>query len=178
MGARVWVLAAAIGILLAVSAGNAADNAGYRLGSGDRLRVTVFNEKDLSGDFDVSDQGQIDLPLIGKITVAGLSPGAVEALVREKYGREYLRNPRISVEVLNYRPFFIIGEVQRPGSYPYVNGLTVVTAVALAGGYTARADPRDILIKHGDTLRGGEQRVSEDTPVQPGDVIRVQQRFF
>lgn len=150
----------------------------YRLGSGDKIRVTVFNETDLSGDFDVNDQGSVSLPLIGNVAVAGKTVNEAEATITQKYGANYLVNPRVTVEVLNYRPFFILGEVKNPGSYPYVSGMTVVNAVALAGGYTSRANKERIYIKHGNDQTAKEQQVQEDSPVSPGDIIRVPERFF
>ena len=155
-----------------------ADTTAYRLGTGDKVRVTVFNEKDLSGDFDVNDQGLIALPLIGQVQVGGLTLSQSQELITQKYGKDYLVNPRINVEVLNYRPFFILGEVKNPGSYPFVNGMTVVNAVALAGGYTPRANKNHIVMKRAANPSAGEQEVPEDGTVLPGDIIRVPERFF
>ena len=170
----------ALGIVLALMANpaGAADAPAYKLGAGDKVRVTVFNEKDLSGDFDVNDQGEIALPLIGQVKVAGRTISEVESLITQRYGKDYLVDPRVNVEVLNYRPFFILGEVKNPGSYPYVSGMTAVNAVALAGGYTNRASKGHIYIKHGNDPGAQEQEVHEDTPVLPGDIIRVPERFF
>lgn len=156
----------------------AADTPAYRLGSGDKVRVTVFNEKDLSGDFDVNDQGLVALPLIGQVKVGGLTLSETETLITQKYGQNYLVNPRVNVEVMNYRPFFILGEVKNPGSYPYVNGMSIVNAVALAGGYTPRANRDRIVVKRASNPGAGEQPVQEDSSVLPGDVIRVLERFF
>jgi polysaccharide export outer membrane protein len=150
----------------------------YRLGAGDKLRVTVFNETDLSGDFDVNDQGEIGLPLIGQVPVAGKTLGEAQELVTEKYGAKYLVNPRVSIDVLNYRPFFIIGEVKSPGSYAYQAGMTVLNAVALAGGYTPRAVKGTVTVKHANAATADEKEESEDSVVLPGDVIRVKERFF
>jgi len=155
-----------------------AQTAGYRLGSGDKLRITVFNEKDLSGDFDVNDQGLVALPLIGQVKVGGLTITEAQELITQRYGKDYLVNPRVNVEVLNYRPFFILGEVKNPGSYPYVNGMTVLNAVALAGGYTPRANRNNITVKRASNPQGSEVEVQEDTVVLPGDVIRIHERFF
>jgi protein involved in polysaccharide export with SLBB domain len=159
-------------------AGIAADAPAYRLGPGDKVRVTIFNEKDLSGDFEVNDQGEIALPLIGQVKVRGKTISEAEALFTQKYNADYLVNPRINVEVLNYRPFFILGEVKNPASYPYQNGMTIINAVALAGGYTPRANKGRILVKRADHAEAGEQPVAEDAPVLPGDIIRVTERFF
>lgn len=157
---------------------SAEDTAAYRLGTGDKVRVTVFGEKDLSGDFDVNDQGMVALPLVGPTKLAGRTISEAEAQITQSYGKDYLVNPRVNVEVLNYRPFFILGEVQKPGSYPYVNGMTVVNAVALAGGYTPRANRGHIAVKRAAKTAAGEQEVGEDAIILPGDVIRVPERFF
>jgi protein involved in polysaccharide export with SLBB domain len=156
----------------------AAEPAAYRLGSGDKLRVTVFGEKDLSGDFEVNDQGVVALPLIGPVQVAGKTINETETIITQRYGKDYLVNPRVTVEVLNYRPFYILGEVQKPGSYPYVGGLTVLNAVALAGGYTPRADRGDIKVRRAANPSAGEQAATESSVVLPGDVVRVPERFF
>lgn len=173
-----FICLVSIAILLSVARPGAADDAAYRLGAGDKIRVTVYNEADLSGDFEVSGQGDVALPLIGQVHVANHTISEVEAVVTQKYGKDYLVNPRVNVEVLNYRPFFILGEVKTPGSYPYVNGMTVLNAVALAGGYTNRANHDRIYVKRAANPKAGEQEVKEDSPVLPGDVIRVAERYF
>jgi protein involved in polysaccharide export with SLBB domain len=155
----------------------AAEPPAYKLGVGDKVRVTVYGEKDLSGDFDVNDQGEVTLPLIGAVRVAGKSVGDAETFITTAYGKNYLVNPHVNLQVMNYRPFFILGEVKNPGSYPFVNGMTVVNAVALAGGYTPRANTKNIEVKRGSNS-GGEVQVSEDAGVLPGDIIRVPERFF
>lgn len=150
----------------------------YVLGVGDKIRLTVYGEVDLSGDYDVSSTGVISLPLIGDVAAANQPLRSFEQAVRSKLADGYLRDPRVSAQVINYRPFFILGEVAKPGSYPYVNGMTVVNAVALAGGYTYRADEDDIRIKHAKTGGKKEVRVEENSVVMPGDIIRVPERFF
>ena len=155
----------------------AADSA-YKLGVGDKVRVTVFGEKDLSGDFDVNDQGEVTLPLIGSVRVAGKTVGDAETFITSSYGKNYLVNPHINLQVMNYRPFFILGEVKNPGSYAYINGMTIVNAVALAGGYTPRANTRGIEVKRGANPSGGDVAVNEDAGVLPGDIIRIPERFF
>src|SRR5215831_3550386 len=146
-------LAGLLALVLAIGPriGRADDTGAYRLGTGDKVRVTVFGEKDLSGDFDVNDQGVVALPLIGPTKLAGKTISEAEAQITQSYAKDYLVNPRVNVEVLNYRPFFILGEVKNPGSYPFVNGMTVVNAVALAGGYTPRANPKNIEVKRGSS---------------------------
>lgn len=151
---------------------------GYKLGPGDRVRVTVFRHPDLSGEFQLDGSGAFALPLVGEIQGGGLSARQLETTIEEglKDGG-YLVNPEVGIEVLNYRPFYIIGEVNNPGSYQYVNGMTVINAVALAGGFTYRADQGDIIINRGGS-QGPEVEGLLDTEVLPGDIINVTERFF
>ncbi len=167
-------------VLMALASGfaAAADLKGYTLGAGDKLRITVYNEPDLSGEYEVSGEGNVSVPLIGQIKVIGQTTAEVQALLTQKYGKDYLVNPNISIEVTNYRPFFIIGEVNHPGGYPYVSGMTIINAVALAGGYTPRANHDRIKVKHGSDPADQQQEVKEDAAVLPGDVIQVPERFF
>lgn len=169
-----------IAAMLAGAGAQAQDGAPerYTLGSGDKIYITVFGQDDLSGEFVVNGSGQVSLPLIGDIAVARLSLAEAEAAVIGKLKPEYLRNPRVSIQVLNYRPFYILGEVKQPGSYPYVSGMSVVQAVALAGGYTYRARENRLLIVRGTDEKRREQPADHDTSVLPGDIIRVPERFF
>ncbi len=150
----------------------------YRLGSGDKLRLIVFGEDDLGGQYDVDGSGFVRLPLIGPLQAAGLTAHEFENAVKAKLEEGYLKNARVNVEVTNYRPFYIIGEVNKPGEYPYVNGMSVLNAVALAGGYTYRANDSKVYIRRNGA--GEEQSVPADqtTKVNPGDIIRVTERFF
>jgi protein involved in polysaccharide export with SLBB domain len=152
--------------------------AAYQLGVGDKIHVIVYNEPDLTGDYDVNDQGIVSLPLIGQVHVAGMSLSQAQDVITQKYGANYLVNPRVNVQILNYRPFYVIGEVKNPGSYPYVNGMTVLNAVALAGGYTPRGNENNIVVKHADDPSAQEQKIGENDPVKPGDIIRVNQKLF
>jgi protein involved in polysaccharide export with SLBB domain len=140
---------------------------GYTLGSGDRLRVTVFGEQDLSGEFEVNSIGKIAMPLIGEINVAGLTIGQVSSAIAQKLSTGYLRDPKINIDVLNYRPFFILGEVLKPGSYPYVSGMSVVNAVAVAGGYTYRADKDGLTVVRAADPQKTEAKVGEVGMVYP-----------
>ncbi len=150
----------------------------YTLGSGDKVRVTVFGEEDLSGEFEVSGAGVVSLPLIGAVPAQGNSIKQLEDLVEAKLADGYLRNPRVTIEVLNYRPFYVMGEVKEPGSYPYVSGMTVLNAVALAGGFTYRADEDDIRLIRSSDRSERERTVGLNAVVLPGDVVRVEERFF
>lgn len=148
----------------------------YTLGPGDRVKVTVFGHEDLSGEFEVDGTGLIAMPLIKEVQAANLTARQLEASIADHLEPDYLRNPRVSVEVLTYRPFYIIGEIKDPGSYPYVSGMTAWNAVALAGGFTYRAKTGYVLLRRGN---GSEaQRVPLDALVQPGDVIEVAERFW
>ncbi|MCF8469508.1 MAG: polysaccharide export protein [Parvibaculum sp.] len=149
----------------------------YKLGSGDRLRVIVFGEEDLSGEFDVSGSGNVALPLVGQVRAEGLTLSQFEDAVGTKLRDGYLTNPRVSVEVMNYRPFYIYGEVGNPGQYPYTSGMTVLNAVAVAGGYSYRANHDRVYITRGE-VNEKEYPASQTVPVLPGDVVRVPERFF
>jgi polysaccharide export outer membrane protein len=171
---------AATGGATAAAAGAAPieDISGYKLGPGDALRVTVFRHEDLSGEFSLDGEGYFALPLVGEILAGGRTARQVESEVEValKSGG-YLVDPQVSIEVLNYRPFYIIGEVNNPGSFAYVSGMTVINAVALAGGYTYRADQDDIIISRGGS-NGPRIEALPDTEVLPGDIIEVTERFF
>jgi polysaccharide export outer membrane protein len=119
----------------------------YRLSAGDRVLVTVFGHEDLSGEFEINGANAISMPLIPEVQAAGLTVNELEAAIVDALKPDYLRNPRVSVEVMTFRPFYILGEVTRPGSYPYSNKMTVVNAVALAGGFTYRAKKNKAMIK-------------------------------
>jgi len=152
--------------------------AGYKLGPGDQIRVTVFRHEDLSGEFELDGEGQLALPLVDEIEANGKTARQLEQAVETELQEQgYLVNPQVSIEVLNYRPFYIIGEVNNPGSYPYVNGMTVINAVALAGGYTYRADQDDITLTRGGA-NGETREVGPEVQVLPGDIIEVPERFF
>lgn len=156
----------------------AARDVQYRLGGGDRVRVIVFNEPDLSGEFEVDNSGNVALPLIGNTQAQGLTLREFEDEVAAALRDGYLKDPRVSIEVLNFRPFYIIGEVQNGGEYPFVPEMTVLNAVALAGGYTYRADERRVFITKAGESQEVEHRVEQGIKVLPGDVIRVPERFF
>lgn len=150
----------------------------YTLGSGDKLRVTVFGEEDLSGEFEVSGNGQISLPLIGEVEAGGKNLRALADVIEDRLQEGYLKDPKVSIDVLNYRPFYILGEVNEPGSYPYVSGMSVLNAVALGGGFTYRADKEDILIIRGGDESRKPEKATPETVVLPGDIVRVEERFF
>ncbi|WP_342641105.1 polysaccharide biosynthesis/export family protein [Rhodoligotrophos ferricapiens] len=150
----------------------------YRLGSGDKLRVIVFGEEDLSGEFELDANGDFSLPLVGQIRAGGHSPRDVENLIAAKLREGYIRNPSVSVEVLNYRPFYIHGEVKSAGEYPYSNGLTLQSAVAKAGGYTYRANTSVAYIRRANESAERPYNLDQPLEILPGDTIRIAERFF
>ena len=151
---------------------------GYQLGAGDKVRVIVFGEEALSGQFVVSGQGKIALPLVGEVEAANLTVSQFQDKVAESLRNGYLKEPRVSVEVLTYRPFYILGEVNRPGEYPYSSGLTVLNAVATAGGFTYRAQTKRVFIRRNTEAKESAYDLTSETAVAPGDTIRVGERFF
>ncbi|SHG49306.1 polysaccharide export outer membrane protein [Kaistia soli DSM 19436] len=151
----------------------------YRLDSGDRLRVVVFGQADLSSTYLIDQAGYISMPLIGAVAARGRSAQQLEGEIagKLKSGR-FVRDPDVSVEVDRYRPFFIMGEVTSAGQYPYVTGMTVQTAVAIAGGFTPRAQKSDVDVTRQVNGKVTTVRLLPTQPVMPGDTVNVRERFF
>ncbi len=150
----------------------------YRLDAGDRLRVTVFEQADLSNTYVVDKAGYIAFPLVGAVAARGYTIKEIETGIARKLAQGFLRNPDVSVEMDRYRPFFIMGEVGSAGQYTYVPGMTVQNAIAIAGGYSARAYQRDVDITrqiNGKVMTG---RVPITDPILPGDTIFLRERLF
>jgi len=150
----------------------------YNLGPGDRLRVTIYQQPDLSGEFEVDPSGQVALPLIEPIPAKGMTIRGFQQAVATKLAAGYLVNPRVSVDIVNYRPFYITGEVNKPGEYPYVAGMNILKAIAMAGGYSYRANENKVFLTR---VNSGEELVVEPVPetiVMPGDFIKIPERFF
>lgn len=158
-----------------------AQNAGledYRLGPGDRLKVTIFGHPQESGEFEVDGSGNLAYPLLGRVPARGKTLPALQEFLRVELDKKFIVDPRVSIEVLNYRPFYIYGEVNRAGSYPFVSGLTIRRAVAIAGGFTRRARREPVMLIR-EREKGVEKLQSEiDIPVLPGDIIEVRRRLF
>lgn len=150
----------------------------YRLGSGDKLEIKVFNQEDLTGEYTVNGEGKISMPLIGTIKLDNMTLQELEEHLKSKLSPDFLINPRISIQVLNYRPFYIMGEVNSPASYAYVNGMTYLTAVAIAGGFTYRAKESYVFVVRADDPKKEEIKVDIESFVRPGDIIRVDERLF
>ncbi|ARR52433.1 polysaccharide biosynthesis protein [Rhizorhabdus wittichii DC-6] len=152
---------------------------GYVLGTGDKLRISVFGEPKLDGEYVVSSTGIVSFPLIGNVPASGQTVEALQESIRSKLAAGYLKDPRVSAEVLNYRPFYILGEINKPGEYPFVNGITVQQAVAMAGGFSYRANTKRVFIKRAlETAERPVQIKGKAVLLMPGDTIRVGERFF
>lgn len=150
----------------------------YTLGTGDKVRILVFNEPTLSGEFTVNSSGALSLPLVGDMPAVGKTIGSLKTQIEIGLANGYLREPKVSIDVLSFRPFYILGEVSKPGEYPFSSGLTVMNAVATAEGYTYRADKRVVHIRREGTTEERAYRLTPDLRVQPGDTIRIGERYF
>jgi len=150
----------------------------YQLGAGDKLSITVFNQDDLSGEYTINGAGRFVMPFIDRIQAAGLTIPELSDLIVSKLKPDYLLNPRVSIEVLNFRPYYIIGEIASSGSYPFVEGITYLNAVAIAGGFTYRAKKNYVKVKRSEDTEGEELELELNDVVKPGDIIRVVERLF
>ncbi len=150
----------------------------YRLDSGDHLRVIVFGQPDLTNTYVIDQAGAISMPLIGTVRVRGHTTGQVESAIASRLRNGFVRNPDVSVEVDRYRPFFVMGEVTAAGQYSFVPGMTVQQAIAVAGGFTQRADKTSIEVTRssGGTVSTATLLLSD--PVAPGDTLYVRERLF
>lgn len=151
----------------------------YHLAAGDKVRVTTFNEPTLSGELVVGSNGSIAMPLVGDIPARGLTVTDLQAAIAQRLETGgFVRSPSVAAEVIEFRPFYILGEVQKPGEYPYSVGLTVTKAVATAGGFTYRANAKQVFITRDGSTTEQSVPVTASTPIGPGDTIRVGERFF
>jgi polysaccharide export outer membrane protein len=150
----------------------------YALDSGDRLRVVVFGQEGLTNAYLVDAAGLIDVPLIGQVMARGATTIELAHRIAAKLRNGFVREPHVAVEVVAYRPFFILGEVTAPGQYPYVPRMTAETAVAIAGGYTPRAFRRNLTLDRPEGGRIVRMSVPPSFPLHPGDTVNVQERWF
>ena len=154
-------------------------SADYLLGPGDRIRIITFGDQQLTGEFRINDSGAIAVPLLGNIRAQGLTPRQLGASVTAALTRSNLfKNPSVSIEVVAYRPIFVLGEVTRPGQYPYQPGMTAVTAAAVAGGFTYRAVESVFSVVRNVNGHPVEGRAGREALLQPGDVLTVYERYF
>jgi len=204
---QAWMLAlaGALALFTGLFADARAQNiAEYRLGTGDKLRVTVFGQPDMSGEFAVDASGQVTIPLVGAVDAARMTVPELTKAITERLAKDFLVDPKVSVDVLNYRPFYVMGEVKSPGSYAYVVGINIRQAIAIAGGFNRRAKTSMVTLyrdSRGDKgatpkeiselLKGDrfglqqthpvvdeEFEADLDAPVLPGDTIDVDRRLF
>jgi len=165
---------------LDVAEANSRLSTGYRLGAGDRLRVTVFDEPSLSGEYEVGVAGAITLPLVSDIPAINQTQESLaQAIAAKLTAGSYVLNPRVAVDILGYRPFYILGEVNKPGEYAAAGGLSLLQAIAKAGGFTARADRANVILRRTGFDTGRKVRVS-DPPliIAPGDTVTVTESTF
>ena len=161
-----------------LTAAETVPSGGYQLGPGDKLVISVFNQEDLTGEYAINGAGRFFMPFIGNVDAKGLTITELTDLIVNKLKPDYLVNPRVSIEVLNFRPFYIIGEVNAPNSYPYVEGMTYLNAVAIAGGYTYRAKKGYAMVRRNEDQDGEEEKVDMTSSVMAGDIIRIVERMF
>jgi polysaccharide export outer membrane protein len=153
--------------------------ADYHLGSGDQVHVNVFNQANLSGDFAIDGGGFIALPLLGPLDAGGKTPRELEEFIAGELSRGgFLVDPKVAIQVTQFRPYYILGEVSSPGAYPYTTGLTVRNAVATAKGFTYRANSRRVFIQHAGETEEFLYELTPSTPVRPGDTVRIPERHF
>ena len=150
----------------------------YRIGAGDRLRVTTYNEPTLSGEFTVSGAGRIAFPLLGDIEAVGKTTEELREALRRELASKFLRNPSVAVEVVNFRPVYVLGEIAKPGEIAFAEGLTAYALIAKAGGFTYRADKRRIYIRHENEPEERPYALTSDLVIRPGDTIRIGERYF
>lgn len=179
-GLRTGVIGLALKFALAFALAGFAPQAvsDYRLASADKVRIDVFGEEALGGEFVVNADGKVALPLIGEVQAAGLTVAQLQDAVTQALSQGYLNQPRVTAQVLTYRPIYILGEVNRPGEYPYVPDLTVLNAVATAQGFTYRANTRRIFVRRAGSQTEEPQPLTPDTRVSPGDTLRIGERYF
>lgn len=149
-----------------------------RFQGGEKIHITVFNEPTLSGDYDVDQNGMVSLPLAGTIRAVGLTQPEFEQELAKKFRSEYLRNPKVTVTIMQYRPIYLVGEIEKQGEFAYKPGLNVLTAMAMAGGGTYRANRNYVLIQHVGENGMKEYPQTASTLILPGDLIRIPERYF
>ena len=156
----------------------ASSAATYILGPNDRIRLKVYGEADITGEYEIDNTGNVSIPLAGHIKAAGATTRQLEKSIASALAKGIVRDPRVNVEIAQYRPYYILGEVKKSGEYPYRNGLTVLDAVASAGGFTYRANENKVYLRRAGA--GAEEILPLDAPVPvyPGDNIRIPERYF
>jgi protein involved in polysaccharide export with SLBB domain len=151
----------------------------YRLGANDRVRIIVFGQPTLTGEYTLDGNGVLAFPLIGNVSAEGQTTGQLQQAIASRLDPDFLRNPSVSAEVITRRPFYVIGEVKQPGNFPYRTDMTALQAVAMAGGYTYRARKNELYLKRLDAS-GRMVRVAAtpETKIRPGDTVEIKERYF
>jgi polysaccharide export outer membrane protein len=149
-----------------------------RLQAGDKIKITVYGEDKLSGDYQIDPAGLVSLPLAGTVKAAGLSKADLERVLAQKFKGDYLRNPKVTVDIATFRPFYIMGEVEKPGEYPYRGNLNVLSATVIAGGPTYRASTSKVYIQREGETSFREYPLSPEVMIFPGDLVRLPERYF
>jgi protein involved in polysaccharide export with SLBB domain len=149
-----------------------------KLQGGDKIKVIVFGEEHLTGEYEIDPAGDVSLPLAGTVHAAGLTKPELEKALAKKFSGEYLRNPKVTVDIASFRPFYVLGEVAKPGEQPYKSGLNVMSALAVAGGPTYRASGSKVMIQRAGESAMREYPLDTSVPIYPGDLIRVPERYF
>jgi polysaccharide export outer membrane protein len=150
----------------------------YMLDTGDRVRISVFGQEGVSNSYIVDAAGQVNIALIGPVAARGLTPPSLSQSIAARLRDGFVREPHVSVEVEAYRPFYILGEVNAPGQYPYQPGMSVETAIAIAGGYSPRADKRNAMLTRAINGAPIKNKVPLQTQLRPGDTVNVPERWF
>jgi protein involved in polysaccharide export with SLBB domain len=163
---------------LAPTRGGERSAADYRLGPNDRTRIIVYGQPTLTGEFVLDGNGVLAFPLIGNVDARGMTPSELQRTIAAKLDKDWVHNPSVSVEVSSRRPFYVVGEVQKPGSYPYVTDMSVLNAIATAGGQTYRANMGNFYIKRKQDGRVVRVLATQESQLQPGDTVVVRERFF
>jgi polysaccharide export outer membrane protein len=145
---------------------------------GDKLRITVYGEDKITGDYEVDPGGNVTLPLAGTVHAGGMTREAFQRELTQKLRSQYLKEPKVTIDVIAFRPIYVMGEVEHPGEYPFRGGLNIVTATALAGGVTYRGSRTNVLIQHPNESAPRQYPLEPTVPVFPGDIIHVPERIF
>jgi protein involved in polysaccharide export with SLBB domain len=172
------VTEASAGQALSLAPGRGVGSADYRLGPNDRTRIIVFGQPTLTGEFALDGNGVLAYPLIGNVDANGMTPSELQRTIAQKLDKDWVNNPSVSVEVSTRRPFYIVGEVQKPGSYPYVTDMSLLNAIATAGGTTYRANMSSFYIKRKQDGRVVRVLATQESQLQPGDTVVVRERYF
>jgi protein involved in polysaccharide export with SLBB domain len=153
-------------------------NQAYVLRPGETVKIVTYGEEPLTGEFNIGSDGLLSFPLIGSVKAAGVTPNSLAEAITAALSNGYLARPNVTVEIKNFRPVYVLGEVNKPGEYPYTADMTVLAAIAKANGFTYRAQQKRVFIKRAEQPNEILTPLSSNTPVYPGDIIRITERYF